>query len=209
MRKLIAGLGIVVLASTQAAGFETETPRAAISIIGFYNSETPEFNPGRIGYGAMVNFAEAHAALSKVLEEGGYQVIGYGEFEEGFEGLNEEEGKLLGPTVRGLLSRTNDFLRGEENSPGCDDLRLPDFSKNEGYPGWDETSRLYLFIGLETLSPSGRGLRSGLTAGLFDGNGACRRVSTVLYDFTNYDTADFISDGKQLITAVQMKQIEN
>lgn len=207
MRKLIVGLCIIVLTSTQAAGFEAETPRAAISFVGFFNSETPEFNPETIGYGAMVNFVETHEALSKALEESGYQVAGYGEFEEGLEGLDEEEIKLLGPMIRGLLSRTNDFLRGEENSSGCGDLRLPDFSKVETYSGWDETSRVYLFIGLETLAPGGRGLRSGLTVGLFDGNGACRGVSTVPYNFATYNTAQFISDGKQLISAVQAEQV--
>ena len=78
-------------------------------------------------------------------------------------------------------------------------LRLPDFSSHSSYEGWNVDSKIYLLMGLETLSPNGRGLRSGVLAALFDGTGDCRDVSAIEYDFTNYNTSLFVNDGKQLI----------
>lgn len=108
--------------------------------------------------------------------------------------------KLVKKILKTVLSETNNYLRtGSDVCIDCSDLKFPAPHKYSNFKEWDDDDRLILFTGLETLSPINLGLRSGLSAVVFDGNGKYIGMSVVRYNFTNYNTEVMIENCKALI----------
>jgi hypothetical protein len=180
---------------------EQASPRIAISFIGFFNSETPEFNPARIGYGAMVNYGEAYTLLRERLKRRGYRVDDLGAVEQSFDSIDDEQAANLRDTLRITLEATNELLReGDRSCSGCAAMRFLDITSSPRYASWSETHRVVLFVGLETLSPVNLGLRSGLAGAAFSPRGDFSALAIQPYRFTDYRAAEFVNDCEFLLS---------
>ena len=178
-------------------------PQAAISFIGFFNWETREFSPEIISYKLMINFHKAHEALEKELAEKGYQVLEEGIFEQTFNEFTNREIALLRQIITSLQTTAHTYLNtGTVVATNKQELSFPDISSRNISTHWNDNSRIYLFLGLEALSPSGAGLRSGLAGVAFRGDGKFLGMTVVEYNFTNYHIDQFVEDCSRIIEAI-------
>lgn len=176
------------------------SPGVAISFTGFYNSETSDFSPERIGYSALVNYRHVFQSLSEGLSNQGYNVKELEAVEEMADQFTADDIKLVKKILNTVLSETNNYLRnGSDVCVDCSDLKFPAPHKYSNFKEWGDDDRLILFAGLETLSPYSLGLESGLSAVVFDGSGKYVGMSVVRYDFTNYNSEVMIENCKALI----------
>jgi len=174
-----------------------------ISHVGFFNSEGEDFKPKQIGYSALVDFSASLTETSNHLLSLGYQVSDTKQFESGLGNLDRGNVELLSSTIETLLSELNQSLMtGENKCTECINMRFVSLANLPNFSHWGELDSVVLFLGLESRSPAGRSLRSGLAAIRFDSEGRFKKYSFVSYDFTKYSTAGMIRDSKILLDSI-------
>lgn len=170
---------------------------------GFYNSETPEFKPSKIGYSAVVNFKEATNKTSDYAQTLNYKVWASSMLERNFKSLPSEEVEKIESTLNTLLATMNqNLITGSDSCTECANLKFINLQIINDFKNWSVSDRVVLIVGLETLSPINTGLRSGLAAASFDTAGNFKSYSITPYNFTTYSTNSMIKDTKVLLKNV-------
>jgi len=203
--KIIISIALLTLLTGWATSQQVlaKDKRIIVSHIGFYSSESAEFKPARIGYSSVINFPTWLNETGNYLESLGYQVSDTTKFESTFVNLDSETNEDVSRTVNLFLSELNNSLAtGEESCVTCTSMKFISLPELSGYSNWDEEDSVVLLLGLETQSPSSEGLRSGLAAIRFNGDGVFKKYSFTPYNFTQYDTEKKIDDTKVLLNKV-------
>jgi hypothetical protein len=204
MSETMSRLILCAAAALFVATAKAQSLDRAVSFAGFFNSETSEFRPEPIEYGAVIDFQTAQRELHDFLAGEGIRVRDAGEFENVMQNFDDAADDQVRASLLGWLRQVNDFLlSGGTEEPSCEGLRFPEIARFGREQGWNDAATIYVYLGLEALSPGGQGLRSGLSLLELQGDGQCRAVSAKEYDFSSYDTSDFVADCIALIEAAQ------
>ncbi len=178
----------------------------AFTFVGFFNSEQREFSVSPIGY-AGIDYDVVSSALNKRSEELGHSLVPVGEIERAIvRGLTKNE---IDSVVHEMLSQTNQWLQSTDKScQTCKDFMGFNIVSIEAFDDWDENNQIILVCGLETLSPTSNGLRSGLGAFMFDASGDYQAHLFKEYNFTNYTTEEFSGDMIDILERLKNKPVE-
>lgn len=188
------GILLVLLASHSTTG--SDKPVLSVSFLGFYNSESEEFDPKPIGYARMVRYADVHAVVTEAFTDR-FDVLSFGAYREDVVKADEESPEDLEGYVREAsatgVSLLNEFLlRGSEaNSSFPTHLRIPML------PNANPEDHYVLVVGLETQTRPGS-LTSGLVAMVFGGDSTLS-VAMRVYDFGNYNSEIMAADCVSMI----------
>ncbi|MCA9409087.1 MAG: hypothetical protein KC733_10385 [Candidatus Omnitrophica bacterium] len=184
-----------------------ENPVLIYSFLGFYNSESNEFNPEPIDYTAMVNYDEVYDVVSRSDKNDSYVVFELGRYENSIDlafkdstSQQKEQLRILPLTGVYLL---NEFLLNEETNPMpiAKELRVPITWRKENV-----NDRILLVVGLETQT-KGEFLRSGLAGMLFNGNGEFIDAAFEVYDFTHYKSQEMVKDILSFLDKFKKKNL--
>ncbi len=164
-----------------------------VSLLGFYNSESAEFDPAPIDYSILVDLEEVHRQIAKsvsyrfktqpfLLYE---KMWGYA-----FRKRPDQGRKGMRYLIVTALYLLNQFLLHQDIPPEAitSTLELPVFFAQP-----NESDRHVMIVGLETGIQPGI-LTSGLGMMVFNGHGHFLGIVFHIYDFTSYNTAKMAHD---------------
>lgn len=174
-----------------------EHRKIIVSFPGFFNSKTLIFKPQSINYSALLKRSDVYLKLQSELDSD-YDVAAHNHLETFFEPADPDFSQSVKQLMKETLEQTRHYLfTGQKKCVNCD-LSLPVQLKIA-----TERDRIVLFTGLETAMPEG-GLRSGLTAVAFTGDGQFLGLEIKAYNFQNYNSSLMVADCLELLSRLPL-----
>src|SRR5687768_16130648 len=107
------------------AGAAAEENQVIVEFVGFYNSESREYNPSPIGYSAMVDISQVFQESANTAATLGYKPVPYGEFQSSLVSLSDGQANSARIVFNTVLEEMNQILtKQREICQECSSLKF-------------------------------------------------------------------------------------